>query len=87
MNKLLIKFRNSLGLTIVEMAEKIGVSASFYEKIEYGDRNPSFNFITAFKKAFPTIDVDGFFFNRGQHVTCNDEKELNTGNTGKGRQA
>ena len=58
----LINFRKKLGLTINEMATKVGVSSSFYEKIEYGDRNPSFNFITAFKKTFPEINTDEIFF-------------------------
>lgn len=70
MNTLLAEFRKSLGLTTVEMAEKIGVSTSFYEKIEYGNRNPSFNFITAFKKVFPMVDVDRIFFNHGEHEKC-----------------
>ncbi|MCR2043228.1 helix-turn-helix domain-containing protein [Anaerosalibacter massiliensis] len=67
MNTLLIKFRKSLDLTSEEMAKRVGVSTSFYEKIEYGDRNPSFNFITAFKKAFPMVDVDRIFFNYDKH--------------------
>jgi len=60
----LIKFRKDKKLSINEMAEKIGVSSSFYEKIEYGDRNPSFNFITLFKRAFPGTEVDNIFFNQ-----------------------
>ncbi|MSS43663.1 helix-turn-helix transcriptional regulator [Anaerosalibacter bizertensis] len=72
MNTLLIEFRKSLGLTTEEMAKRVGVSTSFYEKIEYGDRNPSFNFITAFKKTFPMIDVDRIFFNHNEHKTCSE---------------
>lgn len=63
MRKQLVEHRKSLKLTVDEMAERIGVSSSFYEKIEYGDRNPSFNFIKAFKKVFPTADADTIFFN------------------------
>lgn len=73
MNKLLVEFRKSLGLTIEGMANEIGVSTSFYEKIEYGDRNPSYNFITAFKKAFPKVKVDEIFFNYKQHGRCSDK--------------
>ena len=63
MRSKLIEFRKSSKMTTEQMAEKIGISTSFYEKIEYGDRNPSFNFITLFKKAFPLVDIDTIFFN------------------------
>lgn len=58
----LINFRKSEGLSLKEMAAKIGVSNSFYEKIERGERNPSYNFTKAFKVAFPGIKADGIFF-------------------------
>lgn len=67
----LINFRKDLNYTIDEMASKIGVSSSFYEKIEYGDRNPSFNFITLFKKTFPTADTNYIFFDNELHEKCN----------------
>lgn len=66
----LVDFRKNLGYTIEEMSERVGVSASFYEKIEYGDRNPSFNFITLFKKTFPTADANYIFFDNEHHKTC-----------------
>lgn len=66
----LISFRKSLGLTIDEMSKKIGVSNSFYEKIEYGDRNPSFNFISSFKTAFPDTNADDIFFDNTLHDRC-----------------
>ena len=68
MSKRLIDFRKELGYTIEEMAFKIGVSTSFYEKIEYGDRNPSYNFITLFKKTFPTADANYIFFDNQLHA-------------------
>lgn len=55
------KFRKSLGLTQKEFAKRIGISKVYYCKIEYGERNPSFNFITKFKKAFPEADINIFF--------------------------
>jgi transcriptional regulator with XRE-family HTH domain len=55
------KFRNSKGLTTSEMADKLGISKSFYEKIEYDDRQPSRNFMERFKKAFPDFDMNIFF--------------------------
>lgn len=69
MNKL-INFRNSLNKNTAEMAAIIGVSKSYYEKIEYEDRNPSYNFITKFKAAFPNADVDSIFFDKQPHVRC-----------------
>ena len=63
-NEMLICFREKLNFSLREMANKIGVSKSYYEKIEYGDRVPSFNFIMKFKKAFPNENVEKFFFER-----------------------
>lgn len=66
----LTKFRINLKKSTSEMASIIGVSKSYYEKIEYEDRNPSYNFITKFKKAFPSTDVDSIFFDQQPHVGC-----------------
>ena len=55
------KFRNSKGFTASEMADKLGISKSLYEKIEYDDRQPSRNFRERFKKAFPDFDMNIFF--------------------------
>lgn len=63
----LIEFRKNEKLSVNEMADKIGISSSFYEKIEYGDRNPSYNFITLFKCAFPDVEIDNIFFNQSIH--------------------
>jgi len=57
----LTKFRKDMGLTQYEMADKIGISVSFYSKIEVGIRNPSFNFMTKLKKTFPDVETDIFF--------------------------
>lgn len=62
MQKKLSEFRKARKNTLEEMACKIGVSQSFYEKIEYGDKNPSFNFIRKFKDAFPYANVEKIFF-------------------------
>ncbi len=59
-------FRISIGLTINEMSEKIGVSKSFYEKIEMGIRVPSSNFIKKLKIQFPQFDTN-IFFDISQH--------------------
>lgn len=57
------KFRNSKGFTASEMADKLGISKSLYEKIEYDDRQPSRNFMERFKKAFPDFDMNVFLQN------------------------
>lgn len=59
--KELKNFRNDRGLTVPEIAQKIGVSKSLYEKIELDVRKPSRQFTTKFKKAFPEFDVNIFF--------------------------
>ena len=58
------KFRNEQGLTLNEMAEKLGISKSMYEKVEYGDRGASVQFIKRFKQVFPHIDINIFFTER-----------------------
>ena len=51
-------FRKSKGYTASEMADKLRISKSLYEKIEYNHRHPSHNFIERFKKAFPDFDMN-----------------------------
>lgn len=58
----LSNFRKELDKTLVEMASDIGVSKSYYEKIEANQRNPSYCFINKFKKAFPDADINKIFF-------------------------
>lgn len=59
--KELKEFRNSLKMTSIEMAEKIGVSKSLYDKVEAGARKPSREFTTKLKEVFPQFDVNIFF--------------------------
>lgn len=59
----LVKFRREKGYTRNEMAKTLGVSVSLYEKIEYGDRRPSGNFLGKFKKAFPSFNMNIFLTN------------------------
>ena len=60
-NQNLIAFRKNKNLSVPAMAEKVGISTSYYEKIEYGDRNPSYKFLAKFKQAFPESDTDYIF--------------------------
>lgn len=57
-------FRYKQNFTISEMAIEMGVSKSLYEKVEYGDRNPSVNFMKKFKDRFPDEDINNFFKNK-----------------------
>lgn len=54
-------FRLMLKFTSKKMADEIGISKSFYEKIETGVREPSSNFIKKLKKRFPQFDTNNFF--------------------------
>lgn len=55
------KIRLAKKMTIVKMAEQLGVSKSLYEKLEYGDRKPSRNFLHKVKESFPEVDLNIFF--------------------------
>ena len=54
-------FRAAQGLTRKQMAERLGVSKSMNDKVEYSDREPSRNFLNRFKEAFPNFDMNLFF--------------------------
>lgn len=56
------EFRKLKKLNKKEMAKLIGVSSSYYYKIESGYQNPSFEFLTKLKKAFDEICIDSMFF-------------------------
>jgi len=60
----LIEFRNSNDFTQKEIARMLGISETYYLKIEHGDRNASYNFIKKFKKVFPDEDIDELFFKK-----------------------
>ena len=76
MLKALTDFRNSKKMSIQTMAKEIGVSKSYYEKIEYGDRQPSYNFITKFLGRFPDADTDKIFFGTESHEMCENKNIL-----------
>jgi putative transcriptional regulator len=65
----LIKFREKQGLSRREMASLLGISHSFYEKLELGDREISRAFMEKFKKTFPSFDMNIFFEER-LHGSC-----------------
>lgn len=63
-NHNLILFRKERKLSISDMAKIVGISDSYYEKIEYGDRSPSYNFLVKFKRAFPEANTDNIFLTK-----------------------
>lgn len=63
MNSELRRFRERQNLSILEMSKSLGVSKSNYEKIEYGQRTPSYNFVKRFKQKYPKANTDALFFN------------------------
>ncbi|MEL7568035.1 MAG: helix-turn-helix transcriptional regulator [Dehalobacterium sp.] len=81
-NNNLVSFREQLGKSQKEMSKLLNVSVSFYIKIEYGLRNPSFNFVTKFKERFPQINVNEFFFVNKLHDKCSDVNPNHTGTNG-----
>ena len=61
-NSKLRKIRLEHNMSVKEMSAFIGVSCSLYEKIEYGQRTPSYNFIKKFKAKVPSSNTDEIFF-------------------------
>lgn len=59
--EVLKKFRESLGLSIQAFADSIKVSKSLYEKVEWGTRKPSRNFMERLKLKYPQFDINIFF--------------------------
>lgn len=57
-------FREETKISRKELAQVIGVSESYLEKIEYGVRNPSFNFISKFTEKYPNADIKRIFFKK-----------------------
>lgn len=58
----LLGFRTDLGLSQDQMAKEIGVSKSYYSKVESGFQNPSFDFLKKLKLRFPNVNIDEVFF-------------------------
>lgn len=56
------KFRESVGISQYNMARKMDISLSFYEKIERGHAEASRGFMQKLKKAFPDASIDEIFF-------------------------
>lgn len=70
MNVALVQFRKNISLTQEEFSQKIGITLTYYSKIELGLRNPSYNFLNKFKNVFPEASIDEIFFENRQHELC-----------------
>ena len=55
-------FRKEKGLTQEEMAKKLGITLSMYEKVECGRVGASAAFMRRLKAAFPDANIDFLFF-------------------------
>ena len=54
------EFRTKKKLTQQEMASRIGITKSMYEKLEYKQANPSVETIKKFKEAFSDFNPNIF---------------------------
>lgn len=70
MNDFLLKFRKEKNLTQEEFSIELGITLTYYSKIELGLRNPSYNFLNKFKNTFPEASIDEIFFNNIPHEMC-----------------
>lgn len=67
------EFRQVAGLTKPEIANLLNISLSYYEKIESGERNPSYNFLKKFSRIFPDSDITSIFFSGKGHISCKEK--------------
>jgi putative transcriptional regulator len=70
MSNKLVEFRSETNQTQKDVADKMEISLSFYQKIESGDRNPSYNFLCVFKKVYPNQSIEEIFFGDKTHLKC-----------------
>ena len=74
--KTLKEFREAIRKTQDEMAKELGISKSFYEKIESGERKPGRELIERIKTVYPLIDVNIFLnVNHTKRVEIQETKE------------
>jgi len=58
----LIAYRKDKKLTMERISTLMGVSRSYYEKVEYGSETAGLGFIKKFMTAFPDADIIEIFF-------------------------
>lgn len=66
MNNSMKTYRNNLGYTQQNIAEKLGITVSSYNMIENGRRNPSLILAKKISLLFETT-IDEIFFNNNVH--------------------
>lgn len=77
MREELIKARENLGLTQLQVAMNVGISRSFYGLIETGNRNPSYGLAKRIAKELKKnaealfFDLDGFEMKRKEGLKPN----------------
>lgn len=84
--QLLITLRKKAKLTQQDVAEKLGITRSFYGMIETGDRNPTLDLARKIAGLF-NVDIEELFFNDGCHelLQIGQVSSLDaTGTTGRG---
>lgn len=52
------EFRKKQGITIQGMADRLGISKSYYEKLEQGKKRVNHTFLNQLVKEFPDIDLN-----------------------------
>ena len=57
-------FRKENNLTQEQMARKLNVTVAHYKAVEYGIRNPSFEFMERLKIRFPKCSIDKIFYSK-----------------------
>jgi putative transcriptional regulator len=57
-------FRKENNLTQEQMARKLNVTVAHYKAVEYGIRNPSFEFMERLKISFPKCSIDKIFYSK-----------------------
>lgn len=55
------EFRERRGLNQRDMAKAVGVSYSYYTKVETGQKNPGYGFLKNLKVCFPGFDLNDLF--------------------------
>lgn len=70
MSNSLVEFRTETSQTQQKVAITMEISLSFYQKIESGIRNPSYNFLCVFKEKYPNHSIEKIFFEDLPHLKC-----------------
>ena len=67
-------FRKEQGLSQKDMAEKIGITLSMYEKVDGGRTGASAAFMHRVKSAFPNVVIDDIFFSDNSNKIAVDKE-------------